>query len=154
MRILALPRAAGRKKSQVLALALGAPEARAKGRKHDLAEPHIAHLGAGIRAHPSNTQCIGQNRKESRKILIGWLQKHRLPIRFCPAFLVRTKTLQATHNVGLFPPRRCKICNAGQFPARRRISDVRLFSPRSCNVRPFPPGRHRDASSREEAPLP
>jgi hypothetical protein len=53
-----------------------------------------------------------------------------------------------------FPSRRCKIRNVGQFPPRRCISDVRLFPPRSCNVRPFPPGRHRDASSREEAPLP
>ena len=97
--------------------------------------------GAGIRADPSNTQCIGQSRKESRKILTGWLQKHRLPTRFCLAFLVHCKTLQAIHNVGLFPPRRC-------------ISDVRLFPPRSCNARLFPPGRHRDASSREEAPLP
>ena len=52
------------------------------------------------------------------------------------------------------PLRRCKIRNVGQFPPRRCISDVRLFPPRSCNVRPFPPGRHRDASSREEAPLP
>ena len=95
----------------------------------------------------------GQNRKESRKILIGWLQKHRLPTRFCLAFLVRYKTFQATHNVGPFPPRRYKIRNVGQFPPRRCISDVRLFPPRSCNVRPFPPGRPRDASSREEASL-
>ena len=110
--------------------------------------------GAGIRAHPSNTQCIDQSRKESRKILTCWLQKYRLPTRFCLAFLVHCKTLQAIHNVGLFPPRRCKIRNVGQFPPRRCISDVRLFPPRSCNVRPSPPGRHRDASSREEASLP
>ena len=50
--------------------------------------------------------------------------------------------------------RRCKIHNVGQFLPRRCISDARLFPPRRCNVRLFPPGRHRDASSREEAPLP
>ena len=32
------------------------------------------------------------------------LQKHRLPTRFCLAFLVHCKTLQAIHNVGLSPP--------------------------------------------------
>ena len=37
---------------------------------------------------------------------------------------------------------------------RRFISDVRLFPPRSCNAKLFHPGRHGDASSREEAPLP
>ena len=104
-----------------------------------------------FKASQCSTQCIGQSQKELRKILRGWLQKHRLPTRFCLAFLVRYKTFQATHNVGLFPPRRYKIRNVGQFPPRRCISDVRLFPPRSCNVRPFPPGRHRDASSREEA---
>ena len=96
-----------------------------------------------------STQSIGQSRKESRKTLTCWLQKYRLPARFCLAFLVRYKTFQATHNVGLFPPRRYKIRNVGQFPPRRCISDVRLFPPRSCNVRPSPPGRHRDASSRQ-----
>ena len=109
---------------------------------------------AGIRAYSSNTQCIDRNQTKWCKTLIGLLQKYRFPIRFCLAFLVSYKTLQATHNVGLFPPRRCKICNAGQFPPRRCISDVRRFPPRSCNARLFHPGRHRDASSREEAPLP
>ena len=83
-----------------------------------------------FKAPENSTQCIGQSRKELRKILIGWLQKHRLPTRFCLAFFGTLQTFQATHNVGLFPPRRC-------------ISDVRLFLPRSCNVRPFPPGRRR-----------
>ena len=93
---------------------------------------HACIDGAGIRAHPSNTQCIGQNRKESRKILTCWLQKYRLPTRFFLAFLVRYKTFQAIHNVGLFPPGRYKIRNVGQFPPRRCISDVRLFPPRSA----------------------
>eukprot|EP01043_Picozoa_sp_COSAG02_P076787 COSAG02_NODE_16487_length_1079_cov_5.213265_2_plen_190_part_00 len=66
-----------------------------------------------------------------------------------PTSPLRASFLPSLH----FPPRRCKICNAGQFPPRRCISDVRLFPPRSCNVRPFPPGRHGGASSRQEAPL-
>eukprot|EP01043_Picozoa_sp_COSAG02_P023474 COSAG02_NODE_1255_length_13582_cov_43.693095_8_plen_165_part_00 len=37
------------------------------------------------------------SRKESRKILTGWSQKHRLPTRFCLAFLVHCKMLQAIH---------------------------------------------------------
>ncbi len=43
----------------------------------------------------------------------------------------------------------------GLFPPRRFNSNVRLFPPRSCNVRLFPPGRHRrDASARKAAPPP
>ena len=41
-----------------------------------------------------STQSIGQSQKESRKTLVGWSQKHRLPTRICLAFLVRYKTLQ------------------------------------------------------------
>ena len=40
------------------------------------------------------------------------------------------------------------------IPPKKLLRKTTVFPPRSCYVRLFPPGRHRGASSREEAPLP
>ena len=91
-----------------------------------------------FKAPQYSTQCIGQSRKELRKILTGWLQKHRLPTRFCLAFLVRYKTFQATHNVGLFPTL--------QDPQRKTIPPETLhfrrkaIPPKKLQRKTIPPG--------------
>ena len=93
-----------------------------------------------FKASQCSTQCIGQSRKESRKTLTCWLQKYRLPARFCLAFLVRYKTFQATHNVGLSPPETL------QDPQRRTIPPETLhfrrkaIPPKKLQRKTIPPG--------------
>ena len=52
-----------------------------------------------------------------------------------------------------FRPRNCDV-GIYIYSAREMQRKTTVFPPRSCDARLFPPGRHRDASSREEAPLP